>query len=591
MKVKNASWARFNKYLYKYWKLQAAVVILGLVTMLLTLVNPYLTKLVIDKAYGNKDLRLFLILAIIGASIFVFGGLMNSLTSYLSKLINRGVSFDMTRDIFSHLQSLPLRFFQNESTAKHVFMINSDVGLVSGFVCNTLPQMITFLPRLLFILVIICYLNWKFALLAFILVPITHIRAYFFAKWLREMTRRIIEKSQDIFKELYEVFAHMLLVKALGREDYEIKRFEKNLSEARDFEFKNARLLSISNFFDSLLGKVISGIIALYGGYQVIKGTMTLGSLTAVMIYSTQLNELIKSIGSFYETITINSVSRQRLAVLLDIKPEIKDKEGAIAYQFLQGGIEFRDVYFGYKEDEFILKGLSFSIPAGSKIALVGLSGCGKTTLLSLILRLYEPTDGSILIDGMDVRDIKSESLIAQIGIALQEPFLLNDTVKNNILYAKENASQDEVMEAAHIAEAEDFICGLPEKYNTQIGENACKISEGQKQRIAIGRAVIKKPKILILDEAMSSLDSQTEDKIIDNLKEKFKDSALIIVSHRLSSAKNMDLVYFLESNHHIEAGTHQRLLERNPKYKELFASQINSPLYNNTALLGNRER
>lgn len=589
MKFKNANWTRFNKYLYKYWKLQAAVIILGLVTTPLGLINPYLTKLLIDKAYAHKDLKLFLILAIIGASIFVFGGLINSLNSLLSRRINRGVSFDMTKDLFRHLQSLPLRFFQNESTSKHIFMINSDVNSVSSFVCNTLPQMITFLPRLLFILVIICYLNWRFALLASLLVPVTHIRAYFLAKWLREMARRMIEKSQEIFRQLYEVFAHIRLVKALGKEDDEIKRFEKNLLEARDFEIKNARLLGISNFLDSLLGKVISGIIALYGGYQIIKGNMTLGTLTALVIYSAQLSELIKSIGGFYEAIAINSVSRQRLAALLDIKPQIKDKEGAIAYQFLQARIEFRDVYFGYKEDEFILKGLNFSIPAGAKIALVGPSGCGKTTLLSLILRLYEPTQGSILIDEMDVRDIKSKSLIAQIGIALQEPFLLNDTIRNNILYAKEDASQDEVMEAASIAEAHNFISGSPEKFDTQIGENACRISEGQKQRIAIARAVIKKPKILILDEAMSSLDSQTEDRIIDNLKKEFKDSTLIIVSHRLSAAKNMDLVYFLESNHDIQVGTHEQLL-RNLKYRELFASQINSPLHNNAAFLGNRK-
>ena len=389
------------------------------------------------------------------------------------------------------------------------------------------------------------------------------------------MTQRMIEKSQHIFRELHEVFAHMHLVKALGKEDYEIKRFEENLSKAIDFEIKNARLLNISNFSSSILDRVIGGLIALYGGYQIIKGTMTLGSLTAVMIYSTQLIGLVKSMGGFYETIMVNSVSCQRVAEILDIKPEIMDKEGAIALQALQGRIEFRDIYFGYKEGESILKGLSFSIPPAAKIALVGVSGCGKTTLLSLILRLYEPMQGSILLDDLDTRDIKLESLKAQIGIALQEPFLLNDSIKNNILYAKENASMDEVIEAAQIAEAHNFIYSFPEKYDTQIGENACKISEGQKQRIAIARAVINKTKILILDEAMSSLDSQTEERIIDNLKREFRDSALIVVSHRFSTVQKMDFVYFFESPSNIEIGTHEELMERSAKYRELFASQI----------------
>ncbi len=575
MKFKNTNWTRFNKYIYKYWKLEATVIILGLITMPLSLLNPYLTKFVIDKAYANKDLKLFLTLTIIGGGIFVFNGLMHSLNNYLSQRINRNVGFDMTKDIFRHLQSLPLSFFNNESTSDHIYMISNDVGSVSSFVCNTIPQIITLLPRLLFILVIIFYINWRLALFASILVPVTHIHAYFFGRWLREMTRRIIEKSQYIFRELYEVFAHMHLVKAFGKEDYEIKKFEENLSKAIDFEIKNAKLSSISNFSSSVLDRMISGIIALYGGYQVIKGTMTLGSLTAVMIYSTQLIGLIKSSAGFYETIMVNSVSRQRLAEILDMKPQIKDKEGAVDYRFLEGKIEFRNVYFGYEEDEFVLKGLNFSIPPASKIALVGSSGRGKTTLLSLILRLYEPREGSILIDDLDIRDIKLESLKAQIGATLQEPFLLNDSIKNNILYAKENSTIGEVMEAGRIAEAHNFISSFPKEYETQIGENACKISEGQKQRIAIARSVIKRPKVLIADEGMSSLDSQTEDKVIDNIKREFRDSTLIVVSHRLSTVQKMDLVYFLENLSSMEIGTHEELIERNPKYKELFASQI----------------
>ena len=583
MKLKNTNWARFNKYLYKYWKLEALVMILGLVSTPLGLLNPYLTKLVIDKAYANKDLKLFLILAVIGGSIFVFNGLMYSLNTYLSRRINRCVSFDMAKDIFRHLQSLPLSFFDNEYTSDHIYRISSDVGSVSNFVCDTIPQIIILLPRLLFILVIIFCLNWRLALFAFILVPIAHIRAYLFGKWLRVMTHRVIERSQDIFRELYEVFAHMHLVKAFGKEDYEVKKYEENLSKAIDFEIKNSKLSSISNFSSAVLDRVITGIIALYGGYQIIKGTMTLGSLTAVMIYSTQAVGLINLIGGFYETISINSVSRQRLAEILDIKPQIKDKEGAVTFQILQGRIEFRNVYFGYKEDEPVLKGLNFSIPPDSKIALVGASGCGKTTLLSLLLRLYEPTQGSILVDDVDIRDIKLESLKAQIGIALQEPFLLNDSIKNNILYAKENASNDEVMEAAHIAEAHNFILSFPEKYDTQIGENACKISEGQKQRIAIARAVVKRPKILILDEGMSSLDSQTEENIIDNLRNEFRQSTLIVVSHRFSTVQKMDLVYFLGNPSHIEIGTHEKLIERSQKYRGLFASQIEPEISCNT--------
>lgn len=577
-----ADWTRFNKYLYKYWKIQAAVIFLGLVTVPLSLLNPYLTKLIIDKAYGNKDLKLFLILAIIGGSIFVFIGLINSLNNYLSRRIKCRVNFNMMKDMFRHLQALPIRFFKDKSTGEHVYKISNDVSSVTDFVCDTIPQMVTLFPRFLFILVIVFYLNWKLALLATLLAPITYINPYFFRKYLREITHRVVEKFEGIFKGLHEVFTNIHLVKALGKEDYEIRRFEKKLTERIDFEFKNARLLSISSFSSSVLNKVIGGVIALYGGYQVIKGTMTLGSLTAVMIYIGQMMGLTKSMGNFYQTITVNSVSRQRLAEVLDIEPTIKDKKNVVDYRISRGGIEFKNIYFGYKSSPyaagsgFILKGINFSIEPFSKIALVGPSGCGKTTLLTLLLRLYEPKEGSILIDELDIRDMKLKSLKAQMGIALQEPFLWNDTVANNILYgAKSTAGKEDLIKAAEIAEAHDFILNLPKQYDSIIGEGAGKISEGEKQRIAIARAIIGRPKILMLDEAMSSLDSETEDKIVDNIRREFRNSTIVIVSHRLSTVKKMDLVYFLESPSRMSIGTHDDFLAESEKYRELFASQI----------------
>lgn len=568
-------WTRFNKYLYKYWKPQAAVIVLGLIAVPLSLLNPYLTKLVVDKAYGNRDLKLFFILAIIGGSIFILSGLINSFSGYLSKRINCRVHFDMTRDLFRHLQHLPLSFFNERSTGEHIYRINADAGSVSNFVCNTIPQIVTLFPRLLFILIIVFYLNWQLALFAALLVPLTYIHPYLFGRWLREATRRMIEKSQGVFRRLHEAFSHIHLVKALSKEDYEITRFEQALSKRIDFELKNARLSNISSFSSSILNRVVSGISALYGGYLVIKGTLTLGSLTAIMIYLTQLTGLLRSIGDFYQTITVSSVTYQRLAEILDIKPKIANVPGAVDVHNLAGRIEFRTVSFGYKKDEFIFRGINFSIEPGAKIALTGPSGCGKTTLLSLILRLYEPREGSILIDDSDIKDAQLKSLKSQIGIALQEPLLWNDTIADNILYGAEDGSERQMIKAARLAQAHNFIIDLPQQYNSLIGEMACRLSEGQKQRIALARAVIKRPKILILDEAMSSIDSETEDKIVDSIREELKDSTVICVSHRLSTAKKMDLVYFLEGPSNMEVGTHEELIERNSKYRELFASQI----------------
>ncbi len=573
-----ASWTRFNKYLYKYWRLQAIVILLGLVAVPLSLINPYLSKLLIDDAYVNKDLRLFLILAIIGGSVFILNGIINSLNDYLSRRTKCRVNFDMMKDMFRHLHSLPISFFKDRSTGEHVYKISNDVTSVSDFLCDNLPQMVTLFPKLLFILVIVFRLsgsNWKLPLLATLLAPISCINPYLFREWLRRTSRRAVEKFEHIFRELHEVFTNIHLVKVLGKEDYEIKRFEESLTERIDFELERARVLSISSFSSSVLNKVIGGLIALYGGYHVIKGTMTLGSLTAIMIYLAQLLGLTRSISGFYETILINSVSRERLSEILDIKPEIRDAEDAMDYRIPAGRIEFRDVSFGYKKDEFILKGMNFSIESSSKIAVVGSSGCGKTTLLTLILRMYEPKEGSILIDKLDIRDVKLKSLKAHITIALQEPFLWNDTIANNILYGAPEAGKEELVKAAEMAAAHSFILNLPEQYDSVIGEEGCKISEGEKQRIALARAIIGRPKILMLDEAMSSLDSETEDKIVDNIRREFKNSTIIVVSHRLSTVKKMDLVYFFEGPSRLNIGTHHNFLAASEKYRELFASQI----------------
>lgn len=573
------NWRRFNKYLYKYWKLQAAVIILRLIVLPLSLLTPYLTKLIIDKAYGNRELRLFFILAVIGGSIFILNGLISSFSSYLSRRINHQVHFDMSCDLFRHLQHLSLSFFNNRSTGEHIYRIDADVRSVSDFVCNTVPQIVELFPRFIFILAIIFYLNWKLALFVILLVPVSYIHPYLFGKWLKEITQKATLKAQGIFKNLQEVFSHIHLIKALGKERYEIERFEGYLTKTMEFELKNTRLSSISSFSSSILNKIISGIIALYGGYQVIKGNLTLGSLTAIMIYLTQLIGLLYSIAAFYQAIIVNSVTRQRLGEILDIKPGIYDSKEAGPYQIQSGRIEFKDISFGYKKDSLVLDGMSFLIEPASKIALVGPSGCGKTTILSLILRLYEQAKGTVLLDGIDTRKIKLESLKSRIGIALQEPFLWNDTIANNISYGAEQPTYEDVVKFARLAEADNFIMNFPDRYDSVIGEMACKLSEGQKQRLAIARAMIKRPKILILDEAMSSLDSETEDKIVDNIKRKFKDSTIIVVSHRFSTARKMDLVYFLESPSEIKVATHEELVAENPRYVELFASQIEASL------------
>ena len=549
---------------------------LNAVILPLGLLAPYFVKIIIDRPYAAKDLKSFVVLASVGVFILILITAVNAIIEYQQRYVRYKINFNLSQDAFRHIQGFPLGFFREQSTGEYLYKISYDIEKTAEFVSGIIPQGLFLFPRLFFIVAIIFYLNGELALLVLCLMAAVYLNFYLFGHKIKELSREIVEQHQGIFKGLQEVFSRISLVKVFGREDYESGRISQRFSQKLKAELKEAKVETVSTLFGSFttMQFVLIAII-LYGGYQLVKGVTTFGSLAAIMLYLSQIGDLQRRSESFLKGIIINSVSCQRLAEIMDTRPKSKEAIDAAEYRLTRGEIEFKDILFGYQENRAIFKGISFIFTANSKIALVGPSGCGKTTLLSLILRLYIPQRGAIFIDGYDISKIKPESLRKQSGIALQEPFLWNDTIQNNILYGKINASFEEVVWAAKTAEADDFIRRLPEGYETVIGENACKISEGQKERIAIARAVIKKPKILMLDEAMASLDSQIEDKIIDNIKREFPDSTLIVVSHRLSTITQVDAVYFLQGPDKISIGSHNELSLKNPRYKALFSRQI----------------
>lgn len=540
-------YAKFYHYLLPFWKRELAILFLGFISMALGLVNPYLAKLIIDRAYGDKDLKLFILLFAIGGIVFVLSGLFNSLSNYLNRYIKLRLSFDLNRKIFRKLQNLPYGFFQDSSTGEHLYKISYDTEQASRFIADILPQAIALIPKSIFILFILFYMNLKIALLALALTPFLYVAPYYFNRRLKKVFKVWIENSQGIFKKLQEVLSHIQLVKAFGRERQEISGYVRSLVRNIRFNLGNTRLEVTGLFTNSLANRVILGLILLYGGYQVITGGLTFGSLSAIVIYLSQLSATQSSLAQFFQQITEGMISYERIERILNTPSVAIEEDEAVETTIAKGDIEFRNVSFGYNK-QLILDNLSFIVEGGSFVGLVGPSGCGKTTIINLILRLYSPLGGEILIDGRAINKIKSKGLYEQIGVVLQEPYLWNDSIKNNILYAKEEASFAQVQEAARIACIDDFIKELKDGYDTVIGENACKISEGQKQRIAIARAVIKRPKILILDEALSSVDSQKETLIINNLRAFLKGTTIIIISHRISAIVKMDRVYFLDS-------------------------------------------
>lgn len=566
---------KFYRYLLPYWKKEIAILFLTGISFGLGLVFPYLTKLIIDKAYVKKDLGLFIILVTVVGSVFIVNSIINELTNYYNRSIKLCVSFSLNRKVFRKLQYFPYQFFQDTSTGQHLYKIAYDIERVTQLISDILPQVIFIIPKSLFIFCIVLYLDRNVALFSLAFLPFLYFVPLFFTIKLKKVIKIWIENSQHIFERAQEILSHMQLIKAFGKERREIRSYISGLIQNTRTNLVNTKLELTGSFASSIAHRAILGLIIFYAGFQLIKGKMTLGTLSAITLYLSQLSGLQNILAHYLQQISLGLVSCERLEAVLDAPIESQEREQVKEVVFPRGRIELKNVTFGYKQDRLILEDFSLCIQGASCVGIVGASGCGKTTTINLILRLYKPLKGEILIDGFNIDSIKSKPFYKQIGFVPQEPYLWNDTIENNIKYGKEDASPEEVREAASIARIDTFINSLADGYNTVIGENACKISEGQKQRIAIARSVVKRPKILILDEALSSVDLELETRIIANIKSELKDSTIIVISHRLPTMNTMDVVYFFASGSKIDMGTHEELLRRNTQYQNYLAHEI----------------
>ena len=566
----------FFKYLKPYWKKEVMVWFLSFALAALSLVHPYLAKLVIDKAYAQKDLSFFIKLLILGGTVFVVSSLFQAFSSYLKEYIDTKVDYDLKKTIFKKIENLPYGFFQKRPTGEYIFKSLVESSQVASFITGIAPEFFFIAPKFLLTTIILLNLNWKITIFIFVVISFLYIPTFFISRRLRNQSEKLLDSSQDIMETARETFSNMQLVKVFGKEKAAVRRFIRQQIKNIRINMASFRLDMLGSFFDNWAKRLLLGLITFYGGYNIIKGQMTLGSFTAIMLYINQLIGLQGSLISFFmHRLAIGSISVERLSEILKAWPHEPEDEGSSEFLISSGGIEFKDVGFGYYSNKPVLQHLNFKIEDGSAIGLVGNSGRGKTTLINLIVKLYRISDGQILIDGKDVALIKNKSLREQVGMALQKPILWNDTIRDNIIYSRPKATDEKILRASRIACAHDFIKNLPKDYSTIVGERAVRFSEGQKQRIALARAIIKNPKILVIDEGMSSLDSHTEDNIIDNIKRELKNTTLIIISHRLSTIKKMDRVYFLKKADKISIDSHERLVRQDSDYRELFASQI----------------
>ena len=570
-RIRRAGWLR---YLFPFLRVEVLMLTLNICAVVLGLANPYLAKLMIDRAYQEKSFGLFLILTAAMGVTFLLSSLITSGSNYLSRRVKFRLNFDLNRRLFKNLYARPYSFFQDTSASESLYKMSYDVEQFSRFAADILPQTILLVPKLLLIIAIVFCLDRRMALAATALAPLLYITPYYFMRRVKNAFKAWVEHSQGIFRRLHEAFGNIQLIKAFGKEKAEERRYVGSLIENLKAGLRNIRLEAGGGFSATLAGRALLGFVVFYGGFRVIKGEMTLGTLSAVAIYLSQLYAVQGALAHLLQQAPLGLVSYERIGSILESGCEPGRTGRDQDAHFAKGAVEFRNVRFAYSKDKPVLRDLSFTVGGGSRVALVGPSGCGKTTIVSLIVGLYSPEAGRISIDGFNIRNIRRESLYGQIGVALQRPFLWNDTIENNIRYGRDGASREDVMDAGRIACVEDFVNNLPKRYSTVIGETGCRVSEGEKQRIAIARAVVKRPRILILDEALSSIDAATEARIIENIRGALGSSTVIVVSHRASTIEEMDLVYFLTSPGEICAGQHQELLRGNAAYQNYLASQ-----------------
>ena len=566
---------RFNKYLFPYWDKEVIILVCTVFATLFSLASPYLTKITIDFAYANRDFYLFNMLVLSGALIFIFSGLLNGIKSYISVYVKQLLTFDIRADYYRHLQKLSIRFFQSRTTGEQMYRVGGDINNVASMATDTIPNVITTIIRLVFLFSISFVLSWKLTLIALLITPFFYLHSYVFGEKLRERNKEMTEKGQDILSSLQDAFSNIRLIKVFGKEKNEVRRYLTDQIDMIRLSLKNYKMGVASGSTLSIMNTLVMTSLSYYAGYLIIVEELTLGSLTALVLYLVQLFGLLKSLGTTYQGVIIKFVNIERLVETFDAAIEISDKPNAVALRKIEGEVEFRDIHFGYKNGEEILKGVNFKIAPNSTVGIMGKSGAGKTTILNLVLRLYDPWKGSVLIDGKDVRDLKLQILREKTGVVFQEPYLLNGTIAENISYGKPDATRREIIAAAELADAHDFIKGFPDAYESEIGEGGCNLSQGQKQRIAIARALVKKPGILILDEATSSLGSDSEGEIKKSLSALKDRCTIIIVSHRLSTIMDADSIFVLEDGMITSKGTHEDLLEENSFYRNVYNEQF----------------
>ncbi|MBD3183881.1 ATP-binding cassette domain-containing protein [Candidatus Poribacteria bacterium] len=584
---------RLFSYLKPYWYVAVIAFIISLATAGLGLIPQIITKYIMDTVFVPAVTALeiarkagepyvydpqllnrltMLILAAIGVHLANTG--LGTGRNYMMRWLGNKVIVDLRTSAYAYLQSLSLSFYNQKETGRLMSRISRDTERLQDFVVNSIQEFVMDMFMLVGMCVILFVTNWRLAALTLLPIPLITFASYIFGKKMHTVFHKVMRQMAGISAVLADTIPGVRVVKAFAAEDREVDRFNE---ENQGYFKTSMHAAKLSTIYFPIMGLAtfVGGIVVqFFGGRSIVYGNMSMGDLTLFMGYLWRFYRPIRGLTRLNHMLQRSAAAAERVFEIIDAEPDVYDKEDAVELPTIKGDISFENVVFSYDGDKNALDGVSFEAEAGQMIGLSGPSGAGKTTLINLLGRFYDVTEGTIKVDDYDIRNVKMKSLREQIGVVLQEPFLFHGTIAQNIAYGRPNASRAEIVAAAIAANAHDFIMNFPDGYDTLVGERGARLSGGERQRISIARAILKNPRILILDEATSSVDTATESQIQAAIERLVKGRTTFAIAHRLSTLRKADKLLILEKGEIIEQGTHDELMDNDCLYKRLVDMQ-----------------
>lgn len=578
---------------YRRWL--AIVFAAMLVEIVMSLAAPWPLKLVLDDALGNHHLPAWLDWAhelgigrhTLGVALFagiatlaiaVIAGIASYIDNYYTTSIGQWVANDLRLRIYEHLHRLSLAFYDTAKTGTLMSTITSDVSTVQNFASSSTLSIIVDIVTIVFMLGLMIWLDWDFTLIAIAVMPFLLLFVFRFKKAVKEVTREVRMRQSEIVAVVQEGLGSVRAIKAFGRQDLEVTHMEAASHASTEAALRARKIKSLLSPVVAVVVALCTGIVLWKGTALIIAGTMTAGALTVYLAYLSKFFKPVKDLAGMASTIAQTTVALERIQKILGADDIIREHADAVDPGRAKGGIRFENVAFAYGDDAPVLRDVTFTIEPGQVVGIVGPTGSGKSTVVSLMPRFYDPTAGRVLIDGLDISRQKLAGLRSQIGFVLQETVLFRGTIGENIAYGKPGASREEIMAAAKLANADEFISRMPHGYDSLVGERGDTLSGGQRQRIGIARAVIRNSPIMILDEPTAALDTESERLVIEGLERLMQGRTVIMIAHRLSTLRNADKIIVLKDGIVVEEGTNDALVALGGVYAELHRIQYENP-------------